>query len=195
MLLSSWSDTLGIHFHTYCRFLPSQMSKILSLFVVYPASIVCLPPRQHGGIWLMLWLWRQWWGAGHAADGRFLLLNSLRWSHHRAFWQEGNSLITLGIKFASAFKEYLMEFGLLRYAETQESTTFPISFPGLSLSNKCPRVHIRDMKFMNPPYTVVQKLEGSGSGSTFWLCQFNSYKKQKRVLQAAVEVSYSLIIP
>lgn len=38
---------------------------------------------------------------------------------------------------------------------------------------------MRDAKFMNSPYIVVQKLKGSASVSIFWLCQFNSYKTEE----------------
>lgn len=52
-------------------------------------------------------------------------------------------------------------------------------FSGPILSPKYPLVHMRDAKFMNSPYIVVQKLKGSASVSIFWLCQFNSYKTEE----------------
>ena len=54
------------------------------------------------------------------------------------------------------------------------------SFPEPILSDKCPHVHIRNMKSVNPHCVAVQKLEGSGSGSISGLCQFNSYKTEEK---------------
>lgn len=74
-----------------------------------------------------------------------------------------------GNTVASAFKEYVLgrmwAFEVLRDIGIHQIPYF--CFPGPILSRKCLSVHIRDVLSMDPHYTAVQKLEGSGPGSKF----------------------------